>query len=63
MNSIPALIAAAGLTAPALAPAASKPPEGLARVRTSFKLIVHAPYAVAGPLFGANGERAWAGEE
>jgi hypothetical protein len=63
VNSIPALIAAAGLTAPALAQAASKPPEGLARVRTSFKLIVHAPYAVAGPLFGANGERAWAGEE
>ena len=62
MNSIPALIADAPVP-PALAQAASKPPEGLARVRTSFKLIVHAPYAVAGPLFGANGERAWAGEE
>jgi len=63
MNNVIALLAAAGLAAPALAQTASMPPEALARVRTNFELIVHAPYAVAAPLFGANGERAWAGVE
>jgi hypothetical protein len=51
------------LTAAALAQTASKPPESYAHVRTSFDLLVHAPYALAAPLFGPLGERAWAGVE
>jgi hypothetical protein len=31
----------------------------LAHVRNGFDLTVHAPYNVAAPLFGPNGERAW----
>jgi hypothetical protein len=30
--------------------------------QTSFDLLVHAPYAITAPLFGPNGERAWAGK-
>jgi hypothetical protein len=29
---------------------------------TSFDLVVHAPYAKTAPLFGPEGERAWAGK-
>ena len=32
------------------------------RFRTSFDLVVRAPYAQAAPLFGPEGERAWAGK-
>jgi hypothetical protein len=32
-----------------------------AHVRTEFQLTVHAPYNVAFPLFGPDGERSWAG--
>jgi len=35
----------------------------LAHVRNSFTLRVRAPYKVAAPLFGPNGERAWAGND
>lgn len=35
-------------------------PEAPAHVQNSFELTVHAPYAVAAPLFGPEGERAWA---
>jgi hypothetical protein len=41
------------------APATAEPP---LHVRTSFDLVVHAPYAETAPLFGPEGERAWAGE-
>ena len=34
-----------------------------AHVRTEFELSVHAPYAVAFPLFGPDGERSWAGPD
>lgn len=34
-----------------------------AHVRTEFQLTVHAPYNVAFPLFGPNGERSWAGAD
>jgi hypothetical protein len=51
-----------GMSAPLLAQSA--PPEAgpLNHTQTSFDLLVHAPYAVTAPLFGPNGERAWAGE-
>ena len=34
-----------------------------AHVRTEFQLTVHAPYNVAFPLFGPDGERSWAGAD
>jgi hypothetical protein len=33
----------------------------LTHIRTDFDLTVHAPYRVAFPLFGPDGERSWAG--
>ncbi len=60
MRQLSLLIAAAGLALPAFAQTA--PQEPLMHVRTSFDLVVHAPYAVAAPLFGPEGERAWAGK-
>jgi hypothetical protein len=41
-----------------LGAAASQP-----QIRTRFELTVHAPYKIAFPLFGPNGERAWAGKD
>ncbi len=38
-------------------------PVPLAHVRNSFTLTVRARYKVAAPLFGPNGERAWAGND
>jgi hypothetical protein len=37
-------------------------PEPLMHTETSFNLIVKAPYAETAPLFGPEGERAWAGK-
>ena len=34
----------------------------LLHVRNEFEFTVHAPYKVAAPLFGPDGERAWGGE-
>jgi hypothetical protein len=36
--------------------------EPLAHVRNEFEFTVHAPYKVTAPLFGPDGERAWAGK-
>jgi len=38
-------------------------PVTLAHVQNSFTLTVRAPYKIAAPLFGPNGERAWAGND
>jgi hypothetical protein len=38
-------------------------PEPLAHVRSEFHFTVHAPMAVAAPLFGPEGERAWGGSD
>jgi hypothetical protein len=38
-------------------------PVSLAHVRTGFELTVPAPYSVAFPLFGPDGERSWAGPD
>jgi len=67
MKGMLTLIAAAGLagsgvSALALSQAGPAAPEPCQHVRTSFDLVVHAPYAEAAPLFGPNGERAWAGK-
>ncbi|MGA2534896.1 MAG: hypothetical protein ABSF53_02685 [Terracidiphilus sp.] len=62
MNAIHLLIGIAGLTVPALAQKLLEKPESLMHVSTSFDLVVHASYAKTAPLFGPNGERAWAGK-
>jgi len=38
------------------------PAETLMHTETAFSLVVHLPYAETAPLFGPEGERAWAGE-
>src|SRR5215831_11550598 len=35
----------------------------LEHARTSFDITVHAPYKMAAPLFGPEGERAWGGKD
>jgi hypothetical protein len=42
-------------------PAASSGP--VVHVRNEFEFTVHAPYRVAAPLFGPEGERAWANDQ
>lgn len=51
-------IAAAALSASAIGQSAA--PQ-LFRMQTAFDLTLHVPYAEAAPLFGPEGERAWAG--
>jgi hypothetical protein len=63
MTNMLAFVATAGLVAPALCQTAPNPPESLLHLSTSFELVVHAPYRAVAPLFGAHGERVWAGED
>ena len=63
MKSILPLLLAAGLAAPGLSQTAKKAAPSSVRVQTSFDLVVRASYAITAPLFGPNGERAWAGED
>ena len=62
MRAIQFLISMAGLALPALGQSSGATQETLLHTSTSFDLVVHAPYAKAAPLFGPNGERAWAGK-
>jgi len=62
MKHLLALIAAAGLAVPGISQAVKKSAEPCLRICTSFDLVVHASYAATAPLFGPNGERAWAGK-
>jgi hypothetical protein len=55
------MAAATGIGVSAFGQAAIKPNQPL-RLQTSFDLVVHAPYAETAPLFGPEGERAWAGK-
>jgi hypothetical protein len=48
----------AAMAAPALAQNAATPP--LLHLTTSFDLLIRASYAETAPLFGPEGERAWA---
>lgn len=67
MNSLFTLIAVAGIASAGIstsllaqsAPAAQEP---CLHMQTSFDLLVHASYGVTAPLFGPEGERAWAGK-
>ena len=56
-----ALAAAAALGTSALAQSSSSTSQ-LLRTQTAFDLTVNLPYAEAAPLFGPEGERAWAGK-
>lgn len=62
MKTLLPLVAAAGLAAAAYSQTTSSAPGPLLHIATSFDFVVHAPYAVAAPLFGPVGERAWAGK-
>jgi hypothetical protein len=62
MKSILTLVAAAGLVAPGLAQSAPTATEPCLHMQTSFDLLVRLPLAETAPLFGPNGERAWAGK-
>jgi len=60
MRGILAPIAAVGMTVAAFSQSVQAP--RCLRIRTSFDLAIHAPYAATAHLFGPNGERAWAGK-
>jgi hypothetical protein len=62
MKAMLVLFAAAASAFPALAQTPPAPPETLIHLSTSFDLVVHAPYDKTAPLFGPEGERAWAGK-
>jgi len=60
MRAIMVAIAAFAFMTNAPAQSAAPQAEPLARQTTSFDLIVHLPLAQTAPLFGPEGERAWA---
>ena len=60
MRDLHILVAIAGIALPALVQTPAAQP--LLHVSTSFDLTVHASYAKTAPLFGPEGERAWAGK-
>ncbi len=62
MNTIHFSIAVLGLAIPAWTQPPPAAPEPLLHIRTAFDLVVHLPYEKAAPLFGPEGERAWAGK-
>lgn len=41
----------------------ARPSGPVVHVRNEFEFTVHAPYRVTAPLFGPEGERAWAGDD
>jgi hypothetical protein len=59
MNAIHVLVGIAGIGLPALGQVPAAQP--LLHVTIAFDLTVHASYARTAPLFGPEGERAWAG--
>jgi hypothetical protein len=58
-----ALILAGALIVPAYSQSNPATKEALLRIQTQFDFQVTAPYAVTAPLFGPEGERAWAGKD
>ena len=58
-----AMMAVLTMTLTAVAHAAQPATEILMHTKTSFELTVRAPYAQTAPLFGPEGERAWAGKD
>ena len=63
MKNLLAVTAAAALaSAAAQSPQAPASPEPCLHAQTVVNIVVHAPYAVAAPLFGLLGERLWEGD-
>jgi hypothetical protein len=67
MNGIAILLGSLAIGAAALALTVhtgknGKREEPLAHTHSEFSFVVHAPMAVAAPLFGAEAERTWGGE-
>ncbi len=62
MKALFLLVGIAASALPALAQTSTTPPQALVHVSTGFDLIVHASYEKTAPLFGPEGERAWAGK-
>lgn len=60
MTALHPLVAIAAISLPALAQ--TPPAKPLLHLSTSFDFVVRAPFAKAAPLFGPEGERAWAGK-
>jgi len=60
-NMLP-LIALSGIAVAGFGQGEPTLPSHCIRTRTSFDLILQLPYAEAAPLFGPEGERAWAGK-
>jgi len=62
MKILSLIVGIAGTALPALAQPPVAAPAPLLHLSTSFDLVVHASYAKTAPLFGPDGERAWAGK-
>ena len=62
MRYLACILGVASMTLPALAQTSAPVPAPLPHLIASFNLSVHASYAVVAPLFGPEGERAWAGK-
>jgi hypothetical protein len=62
MKTILVAIATVAFMTNTLAQSPAPQTETLARQTTSFDLVVHLPLAQTAPLFGPEGERAWAGK-
>jgi len=62
MNHLLTFLAASAFAAPAVAQVAADPSQNCLHISTSFDLTVHASYTETIPLFGPEGERAWAGK-
>jgi hypothetical protein len=62
MKLIALILGVAGAALPALAQIPGSLPTPLLHLSTSFDLLVHASYSRTSPLFGPEGERAWAGK-
>jgi hypothetical protein len=62
MTRMIAMLTLAAMTVPAIAQSPASAAEPLLHTHTAFDLTVALPLQEAAPLFGPNGERAWAGE-
>jgi len=62
MKSLLLLIAIATRAAAGFSQAPTTSSEALMHTETAFSLVVHLPYSETDPLFGPEGERAWAGK-